>query len=306
MMLPSIKTYPIAVSAGERSTVARISRWYTSALQALHGQTVVVKFGGSALSSDNLREALIDETVTLIRNGLKVVVVHGGGSSISEALNKQGIPTKAINGLRVTDLATMEVVVDVLSKINKDLASDFEAKGVKASAITGVNKNILISKRLGLKDNEGQSIDIGWVGDIQLVDRDAISAFLETDHVPVIAPIGRDNEGNFYNLNADHAALSVAAALQADNLIFLTDVPGVLKNVNDVNSRISQLSVKQIQEYIDQGIISKGMLPKVQSCISGIKQGIQQIAIVRGGTENAVLKGILAPQEIGTLIKGAI
>jgi acetylglutamate kinase len=278
----------------------------TDAIQSLSGKTAVVKFGGTSLLTPALKEALIEETISLARAGMKVVVVHGGGPAVNEALARLNIPTTKVEGLRVTDAATIEVVVDVLTKINKELVKDFEDKGAKAVAVAGNHSNVFLAKKLELNDKEGKLVDLGWVGDIQLVDLFAVGRTLESGYIPVIAPIGMDSEGNYYNLNADHAALAVAAALQADNLIFLTDVPGVLKNVQDPASRISEISVAEIEEYVNRGVISGGMLPKVKSCVSGIQKGIRQIAIMDGRSEQAVVKGILNPQETGTLIKGKI
>jgi len=272
-------------------------------IPSLLGKTAVVKFGGTALLSPVLKEGLIDQTISLVKAGLKVVVVHGGGPALNEELAQRGIPTKKIDGLRVTDSTTIKVVVEVMTKINQHLVEDLEAKGAKAVVVNGAHGNVFLAKKLELKDKEGAPVDLGWVGEIQLVDLFAVGRSLQSNYIPVIAPIGMDNEGNFYNLNADHAALAVAAALKADNLVFLTDVPGVLKNVQDPTSRISQISVDEIQDYVNQGIITGGMLPKVKSCVSGIEKGIHHIAIMDGRAKESIVKGILDPQETGTLIK---
>jgi acetylglutamate kinase len=272
-------------------------------IPSLLGKTAVVKFGGTALMSPVLKEGLIDQTISLVKAGLKVVVVHGAGPALNEELANRGIATKKVEGLRVTDATTIKVVVEVMTKINQALVEGFEAKGAKAVVVNGSHSNVFLAKKLELKDKEGAPVDLGWVGEIQLVDLFAVGRSLQSNFIPVIAPFGMDNEGNFYNLNADHAALAVAAALKADNLVFLTDVPGVLKNVQDQTSRIPEISVDEIQDYVNQGIISGGMLPKVKSCVSGIEKGIQHIAIMDGRAQDAVVKGILNPQETGTLIK---
>jgi len=272
-------------------------------LKDLGGQTLVIKFGGSALLSKSSRQSLIAEAGAVAKSGMKVVVVHGGGPSVDAALSRLGIPIEKIDGLRVTDATTIRVVVDVLSNINKELVKDFEAIGAMALAVDGTQNNVFLCKKLLLKDKEGAPIDLGWVGDIQGVDLFAISRSLDSGHIPVVAPIGMDNEGDFYNINADHATLAVASALQANHLLFLTDVPGVLQDVRDPASRIPQLSERDIESYIRQGIISGGMLPKLSSCLSGIKKGIGQISIVDGRLEQAIIRGIITPTDIGTLIE---
>lgn len=289
----------ILIKQSETTTVAEASSTLLASLQAFRGKTIVVKFGGSGLLSQEPKEAFIQQILLLVQAGLKIVVIHGGGLLINETLLKLGTPTKKVHGLRITDATTLDVVMDVLTKINKEFVKDFESAGAAALTI----KNIFLSKKLELNDEDGNLIDLGWVGDIQHVDLFAVNRSLASGHIPVLAPIGIDDQGNFYNLNADHAALAMASALQADAIMFLTDVSGVLKDVSDPTSRIPRISIDEIQNYINQGIISGGMLPKLQSCISGIKKGIRQIAIIDGHTKDAVIRGILAPQETGTLIR---
>jgi len=274
-------------------------------MEQITGQTVVVKYGGSALLNDDLRQGLVDETIELTRAGVKVIVVHGGGPKINETLAKMGIATVKVQGLRVTDLQTMQVVNDVLSNVNRDIVSSFEAKGAKALSIYPGQNNVFYSKKMIIKDEKGEVIDIGWVGEIQWVDTFAISRALESGYVPVVAPIGMDAEGNYYNINADHAALAVAAQVHASNLLFLTDVPGVLGNVADPNSRFPSLTPKEISQHVQSGVITGGMLPKVNSCVSGLEKGIQKISIVDGKQQKALMNGILNPGEVGTVICGA-
>jgi acetylglutamate kinase len=278
----------------------------TKEMEKLAGQTVVVKYGGSALLNDDLRQGLVDETIELTRAGVKVIVVHGGGPKINETLAKMGIATVKVQGLRVTDPETMQVVNDVLSSVNRDIVSSFEAKGAKALSIYPGQNNVFYSKKMIIKDEKGEVIDIGWVGEIQWVDTFAISRALESGYVPVVAPIGMDAEGNYYNINADHAALAVAAQVHAANLLFLTDVPGVLGDVKDPSTRFPSLTPTDIAQHVQSGVITGGMLPKVNSCVSGLEKGIQKISIVDGKQAKALMKGILNPGEVGTVICGAM
>jgi acetylglutamate kinase len=277
----------------------------TKQMEQIAGQTVVVKYGGSALLNDDLRQGLVDETIELTRAGIKVIVVHGGGPKINETLAKMGIATVKVQGLRVTDPQTMQVVNDVLSSVNRDIVSSFEAKGAKALSIYPGQNNVFYSKKLIIKDEKGEVIDIGWVGEIQWVDTFAISRALDSGYVPVVAPIGMDAEGNYYNINADHAALAVAAQVHASNLLFLTDVPGVLGDISDPSSRFPSLTPNEISQHVKSGVITGGMLPKVNSCVSGLEKGIQMISIVDGKQQKALMNGILKPGEVGTVICGA-
>jgi acetylglutamate kinase len=231
--------------------------------------------------------------------------VHGGGPAINEALQVIGKKTEKVQGLRITDDETIGVIVEVLSSVNKELAEKFEANGVKALSVCAEQNNIFTTEKLVLQDEEGKPIDLGWVGKIDGVDLFAISRSLDAGYMPVVAPIGMDSDFNLYNLNADHAALAIAAAIKAESLVFLTDVPGVLKDVKDLASRFASLSIDAVPAFIKDGTISGGMLPKINSCVAGIEKGVNKISIVDGRQKHALLNGIFAPQEVGTLISGA-
>ena len=273
-------------------------------VESMVGKTVVVKFGGSALIDPERKEALISEVVALAHAGIKLIVVHGGGPAINEALRVIGKKTEKVQGLRITDDETIGVIVEVLSSVNKELAEKFEANGVKALSVCAEQNNIFTTEKLVLQDEEGKPVDLGWVGKIDGVDLFAISRSLEAGYMPVVAPIGMDSDFNLYNLNADHAALAIATAIKAESLVFLTDVPGVLKDVTDLASRFASLSIDAVPAFIKDGTISGGMLPKINSCVAGIEKGVHKISIVDGRQKHALLNGIFAPQEVGTLISG--
>jgi acetylglutamate kinase len=274
-------------------------------VESMVGKTVVVKFGGSALIDPERKEALISEVVALAHAGIKLIVVHGGGPAINEALQVIGKKTEKFQGLRITDDETIGVIVEVLSSVNKELAEKFEANGVKALSVCAEQNNIFTTEKLVLQDEEGKPVDLGWVGKIDGVDLFAISRSLDAGYMPVVAPIGMDSDFNLYNLNADHAALAIATAIKAESLVFLTDVPGVLKDVKDLASRFASLSIDAVPAFIKDGTISGGMLPKINSCVAGIEKGVNKISIVDGRQKHALLNGIFAPQEVGTLISGA-
>lgn len=218
-------------------------------------------------------------------------------------LAKLGIETKKIEGLRVTDKKTLSVVIDVLATVNKNLVDHFHTCGIQSTGFCIPDNNILLSKKINSPDKK---IDIGWVGEIEQVDRQLLNQALQKQSIPVIAPIGKDKLGNYYNINADHVAFAVAASLKANHLIFLTDVTGVLANIQDPETRLGQIKVHDIPCYINEGIVSGGMLPKLRSCIAAIEQGIKRIAIVNGHKEQAIVNALLNPEQIGTLVTGDI
>ncbi len=267
------------------------------------GQTILIKFGGSVLADSLTTTQLVKQAVELKHSGANVVIVHGGGTGINSALAKLGIETKKIEGLRITDKETLSVVMDVLGTVNHNLVERFQANGVEATSFCLPHNSILLAKKLKLADEKK---DIGWVGEIEAVDSEQLHAALQEQSIPVIAPLGKDHQGNFYNINADHAAFAVATALKTNYLIFLTDVAGVLADVKDPNTRIGKIKIRQIPQYINEEIVAGGMLPKLRSCVAAIDQGIQRIAILNGHKEQAIIDALLKPDQIGTLVTGDI
>jgi len=251
------------------------------------------------MKNTDLRKSFVEDIVFLKLVGIKIVIVHGGGPAINEMLKKLGIESKFFNGLRITDDETMEVVEMVLAgKINKGIVNDIQTQGVDAVGVCGKDGNLLQAKK---KIVEGK--DLGCVGEIINVNTDFLKGIINSTLVPVIAPIGKDKIGNTYNINADDAALAISKALNAEKLIFLTDVLGVLKDVNDNTSLITEMNVDQALSYIEEGVISNGMIPKVKSCIEAVYSGVKSVHIIDGRIEHSLLLEIFTPHGIGTMFK---
>jgi acetylglutamate kinase len=266
---------------------------------------VVVKFGGNAIMNSKVLDQLIDDTCSLINQGVRVVLVHGGGTAVNDALSAVGKETKKVGGLRVTDDQTLEIAVDVFSAINENLTDKFLAKGAQALSFCSKTFNPFVSKKMEYQDAQGNDVDLGWVGEIVDMDATKLDRWLWAGWMPVISPFGKDENGQLYNLNADHAALAVATYLNADALIFLTDVPGVLRDVQDPTSRIAHLTPAQAQLCLEEGTISGGMLPKIKSCLACLDKGVETIAILNSFSPHALLKGFSAPDRYGTVLTRA-
>lgn len=268
-------------------------------IQRFYGKTVVIKYGGSALINDNIKQTVIQDIALMKLVGMHPVVVHGGGPDINAFLKQMNIESKFINGLRVTDEKTMEIVEMVLSgKLNKHIVTEIETQGVKAVGISGKDGGIIKAKKI-----EKDGIDYGCVGDIVSVDPTLVQSLISNEFIPVIAPIGKDENGTTYNINADYAAVAIAGALQAEKLVFLTDVEGVMRDINDPNSIMSFISSKKIQKLIEDGIISGGMIPKVECCMEGIRQGVNNVHILDGRVEHCLILEIFTPEGIDTMIE---
>jgi acetylglutamate kinase len=231
--------------------------------------------------------------------GFRPVIVHGGGKAITRWINKIGLETNFINGFRVTDRPTMEVVEMVLNKINKDLVSMMQQVGLKAVGISGKDGALLQVDR---KLSGGQ--DIGFVGDVKQVNTELIDTLLDNDFIPVICPVGTGDEHESYNVNADDAACAVAKALKAAKLVFLTDIEGVYRDPQDRSSLISELSVPEAKEFLQSGNVGGGMLPKLENCISAIEAGVSRVHILDGRIEHSLLLEFFTNRGIGTAIIG--
>jgi acetylglutamate kinase len=271
-------------------------------LNSMDGKVVIVKFGGNSIGNEAVFDSLIEDTIELLKMGVKVIVVHGGGTAVNDALAAIGKKTEKINGLRVTDSETLEIAVKTFMTINEMLTEKLRQRGIQSLSFCSNSANPIITKKMQMEDNDGKPVDLGWVGEIVSVESASLESWLWAGWVPIISPIGRDLEGNYYNINADHAALAVATHLQADALIFCTDVPGVMKDLKDPSTRIGHLTVSDAQKCIDEGTVSGGMLPKIKSCMGGIQGGVDKIAILNSFEPHALLNGFKAPQEHGTLI----
>lgn len=268
-------------------------------IKRFYDKTVVIKYGGSALINDNIKQTVIQDIALMKLVGMHPVIVHGGGPDINAFLEQMNIESKFINGLRVTDEKTMEIVEMVLSgKLNKHIVTEIETQGVKAVGISGKDGGIIKAKKI-----EKDGIDYGCVGDIVSVDPTLIQSLINNEFIPVIAPIGKDENGTTYNINADYAAVAIAGALKAEKLVFLTDVEGVMRDINDPNSIMSFISSKKIQKLIDDGTISGGMIPKVECCMEGIRKGVNNVHILDGRVEHCLILEVFTPEGIGTMIE---
>lgn len=268
-------------------------------IRDFNNKRVVVKYGGSAMLDKQLEESVIKDVALLKLVGMQPIIVHGGGKEISKWLDKTGKKTEFVDGLRVTDKDTMEIAEMVLNYINKNLVQMVEKLGVKAAGISGKDGGMLkaVKKKPGGKD-------IGYVGDIQSVNTDIIDTLLDNDFIPVIATVGMDDDGNTYNINADDAACSIAAAIYAEKLAFLTDVEGVCMNPDDKSSLISVLDLNEANKLIEGGVISGGMLPKVINCINAVNAGVNRVHIIDGRREHCLLLEFFTKKGIGTAIIG--
>ena len=268
-------------------------------IKEFSGITVVIKYGGSALINDEIKNTVMQDIALMKFVGFKPVIVHGGGPDINAMLNRVGIKSEFVNGLRVTTPETMEVVEMVLAgKLNKAITTELSMQGIQAAGISGKDGGMLKVKKL-MPDGA----DIGLVGEIESVDTKLIQTLIDNDFVPVISPIGVDANGNSYNINADYAAVAIAGALKAKKLFFLTDIEGVMRDVHDSNSVYSRITVQEIRDMIQSGHISGGMIPKVECCIAGVQAGVNNVHILDGRLEHCLILEIFTKEGIGTLIE---
>ena len=264
-------------------------------IQRFNRRIIVVKYGGSAMVDEELKKHVIQDVTLLKLVGFKPIIVHGGGKEISRWVSKVGMEPKFINGLRVTDEDTMEIVEMVLNKVNKSLVQLVQELGVKAVGISGKDGGLLTVEK---KYSEGQ--DIGFVGEVTDVNPKILHDLLEKDFLPIICPIGMDDEFNTYNINADDAACAIAKAVGAEKLAFLTDIEGVYRDFNDKSTLISTLTREEAHALIDEGIIGGGMLPKLHNCIDAVDNGVSKVHIIDGRIPHCLLLEIFTSKGIGT------
>ena len=269
-------------------------------IRNLFGKTLVVKFGGNAMVDDALKEMFAEDVVLMKFIGMNPVVVHGGGPQISEVMERMGKKPVFIDGIRITDGETMDIVEMVLGgKINKDLVARINRHGGRAVGITGKDAGLIRARRLRSPDGQELPEDRGLVGEVEAIFPQILVTLEEGRFIPVVAPIGVDAQNRTYNINADLAAGAIAAALRAEKLIFLTDVPGIL----DPEGRLlSTLTRKEVQQLMDQGVIRGGMVPKVQACLTALEGGVHKTHIIDGRIEHAILLEIFTREGIGTEI----
>jgi acetylglutamate kinase len=272
-------------------------------IKRFHGRTIVVKYGGNAMTDEKLKQCFARDVVLLKLVGLDVVVVHGGGPQIEQMLARVGKTGEFVQGMRVTDAETMQVVEMVLGgQVNKDIVNLINQQGGKAVGLTGKDGNFIRAKKLLMEDKNkaGEMIDIGQVGDIVSIDPALISLLDSGDFIPVIAPVGVGEHGETYNINADVVAGKIAEVLKAEKLVMLTNTPGVL----DKEGRLlTGVTPKQIDEMVAEGTLSGGMLPKIASALDAARSGVRGVHIIDGRVEHALLLEILTDEGVGTLIK---
>ncbi len=266
-------------------------------IQRFNRKIIVVKYGGSAMVDEELKKNVIKDVTLLKLVGFKPIIVHGGGKEISRWVSKSGMEPKFVNGLRVTDEATMEIAEMVLNRVNKSLVQMVQELGVLSVGISGKDGGLLKVRK---KYSDGE--DIGFVGEITEVNPKVLYDLLEKDFLPIVCPIGMDENFNTYNINADDAACAIARAMKAEKLAFLTDIEGVYRDYGDRDSLISELSVDEARALIDSGFIGGGMLPKLANCIDAIENGVSRVHILDGRIFHCLLLEIFTNKGIGTAI----
>ena len=266
-------------------------------IKKYNGKIVVIKYGGNAMINENLKEQVMEDIVLLWLIGVKVVLVHGGGPEISELMDKLGKKPEFVGGLRVTDKETVDIVQMVLAgKVNKTLVNLLEMKGGKAVGISGMDGRLIEAR---MKDEK-----LGYVGEITNINISPINDLLEKGYIPVVSTVGCDKQGNTYNINGDTAAARIAGALEAENLIMMTDVAGILRDKDDTSSLIPEVTVSGAKKLYEEGIVSGGMIPKVDCCIEAINRGVEKVIIMDGRVSHSILMEILTDEGAGTMVIG--
>ncbi len=265
-------------------------------IQRYNNKVVVIKYGGNAMIDDDLKQAVMGDIVLLSLIGIKVVLIHGGGPEISELLTKLGKKSEFVDGLRVTDAETAEVVQMVLAgKINKSLVQLIDSTGGKAIGLSGLDCHLIQAKKL--------DETLGFVGEITDINAQPILDLLEKGYIPVISTVGCDGDGNVYNINADTVAARIAGTLKAESLISMTDIKGILRDKDDDATLISEVQVSEAPQLIREGVISGGMIPKVECCIEAIRRGVKRVFIIDGRVRHAILIEMLTDEGVGTMFK---
>lgn len=270
-------------------------------IQGLSGKTIVIKYGGSAMLDDSLKSSVMEDITLLKFIGTNPIIVHGGGPEINKTLKIMNIPTKFVNGLRVTDQATMEVVQSVLvGTVNKEIVSLINQTGGKAVGLCGIDAKLIECEQEKM-ESDGEWVDLGYVGKITNINAKVLDTLAKDGYIPVVAPIGVGADGHSYNINADTVAGELAARLKAEKLILLTDVPGIKESV-DSDEVIPYLSVDEAKELMKSGVVSCGMIPKVLGCIRAAESGVNRTHIIDGRIPHSILLEIFTSRGIGTMI----
>jgi acetylglutamate kinase len=264
-------------------------------IQKYHDKIVVVKYGGNAMTNDELKEAVMSDIVLLTEVGIKVVLVHGGGPEINAMLKRVGVESKFIGGLRYTDSETIDIVKMVLAgKVNKELVSALQLHGAKALGLCGIDGQMIMAEKL-----EGD-IDLGYVGQIQKITTKPIIDALNNGYVPIISTVATSESGQCYNINADTAAARIASCLRAENLILMTDIAGLLEDKDNPDTLISSVNVSDVPYLKKTGIISGGMIPKIECCVEAVRRGVKKTSIIDGRIPHSILIELLSNEGAGT------
>lgn len=268
-------------------------------IQKYHDKIVVIKYGGNAMENEQLKQNVMEDVVLLSEVGVKLVLVHGGGPDINQTLHMVGKESKFVNGLRYTDKETMDIVQMVLAgKTNKNLVNMISKLHAKAVGISGMDGHIIEAQKM-VSEN-----DLGYVGQIVKIHPELIFKLILDGYIPVVASVGTDCQGNIYNVNADLAASAIAGALNAENMIFVSNVPGVLKNPEDEDSIMTNIHISDVPKLEEDGIITGGMIPKVECCVDCVRQGVKKTVIIDGRVPHACLIEMLSDEGIGSMIVG--
>ena len=274
-------------------------------IKKFHNKKILIKYGGHAMIDDEAMSSTARDTVLLKYVGMKPLIVHGGGPEISRSMDKLGKEPEFIQGLRVTDKETMDIIEMVLvGKISTEIVSQLINHDGNAISLSGKDSSLIFAHRKGARKIEGldKEVDLGLVGEVDCINTDLLDLFVENDYIPVISPIGIAKDGTSLNLNADTAAGEVAGAVNAEKLIILTDVPGVLRDPNDPDSLIKKIKVSEIPDLIEECIISGGMIPKIETCVKAIEDGVKSCHIIDGRKKHSLLLEIFTTDGIGTMI----
>lgn len=271
-------------------------------IERFRNKIFVIKFGGSIMNSHKHKEAFIEDVLLLMHMGIKIVLVHGGGKHITSHLKKMGIETEFVDGYRVTNDEMIKEVEMVLSgDINNELVLQFNNRGINAVGVSGKDSGMILSKRKSLMKND-EFIDIGHVGEVEKIDASYLELLMDHQYLPIISPIGFDQNGITYNINADDVAGKICSALTAEKLILMTDVKGLYEHFGDESTFISKLTVEEAEMFIVTGLLKDGMIPKIKSCITSLKEGTQTTHIINGMTEHSLLLEIFSDEGIGTMV----
>ena len=272
-------------------------------IKKFHDKKILIKYGGHAMVDEEAKSSTARDTVLLKYVGMKPLIVHGGGPEISRSMEKLGKESKFIKGLRVTDEETMEIIEMVLvGKISTEIVSELIKHDGDAISLSGKDSSLIYAHKKGASKIDEELVDLGLVGEVDCINTDLLEMFIDNDYIPVISPVGIAKDGTSLNLNADTAAGEVASAIDAEKLIILTDVPGVLRDPSDPDSLIQKIRISEVPDLIEQGVITGGMNPKIETCVKAIENGVKSCHIIDGRKKHSLLLEIFTTNGIGTMI----